>query len=1286
TVVEDTICDEGTSTITVSSITGLTAGEVLYDYSIEDTSGPVADISGYTTDVGISLGSFNQTLDNHTDQVQWVEYRIHPYAANTGSGVDCDYGTTRDTVFRIWVNPTPRIDVTVVEDTICDEGASTITVSSITSLTAGEVLYDYSIEDTSGPVAEISGYTTDVGVSLGFFNQTLDNHTDQVQWVEYRIHPYAVNTGSGTNCDYGTTRDTVFRILVNPTPTLSATFWTPRTDSAVCFNDGYQILITSNTGLTTGLLRYALDIDDYWPDVQNVQMPDTLSIANLDEGDVINIGESIVEVTYRITPVIVDALGSGRHCPGNQVNRTMIVTPELKSNLVAEEYFGGWEIRCNGLLSDSLHSNVEGGYYKLPYRFSWEADSAGTPENLTADSVQIGLGVGNYSFIVWDTIGCVDTSGIVEIREPDAIELEDTIVSALCWTQSSLGSIDVTVSGGTTAYNYEWFYGGNPQYWNSNHFDSWAGMYGFRVLDANLCQKDTTYTIGYVNTINPNIDTSDYEGYAVACFGDTTTGYLDVFIVEGIPPYEVELYRYGAHDYNNDDPVATVSAVSENDPFVLDNLAAGGYVLYAFDDVGCINPPLNGHTYQPIILSEPDPVTVSRRDEETDRYHDTVDISCYNADDGAIHLQVSGGRTANRPIDYYWEGADPDLNPTDSVQSSLGPGLYKVTVADVVGCSDSIEFDLIEPSEIMLQVDSMYYTTDSLWNITCAGESDGYIGISSDGGILGHHYSWSSEQMTFADGTLPEQGGLVAGTYQLTITDSIGCTRDDTFNLEQPDPLGMDSIIPKDITGTYAIACADSSSGAITLIPYGGADSTRNIYLWSSGNGSGLEPASMNQAGLTAGTYTVDVTDINGCSESWDFVLDDPPAIVIDTLEADSARCANTATGFVNLHVSGGVPGYGYQWSNGAFTQDLAWIGAGVYTVVVKDTNQCVKIDSIEVFEADQFDVVLAITSDYNGTPISCAGSSDAAISLSPQGGTEPYSYLWSSENGSGFEPASRDQEGLTAGTYHANIVDYYGCADSAEVVITEPDPIDYTIDTIDPLCYGDSNGRIDLLITGGTVYALEDYEVWLNGSLTGPYNENLPEGDYFIRIEDLNDCYAETQAELRHPDSLALEFATVAAYCKDKPDGELSLYIDGGEPPYYVRWDRDPSVQGLYLDDLLWGEYVATVTDFYGCVTIDTAMVDYTFTSCLEIPNAFSPNGDGFNDRWVIEGLELYPNVTLKIFDRWGNLMYVTTNAVDEPWDGYLNGRILPIDSYHYIMNLNNDEPPITGNITIVR
>jgi len=223
-------------------------------------------------------------------------------------------------------------------------------------------------------------------------------------------------------------------------------------------------------------------------------------------------------------------------------------------------------------------------------------------------------------------------------------------------------------------------------------------------------------------------------------------------------------------------------------------------------------------------------------------------------------------------------------------------------------------------------------------------------------------------------------------------------------------------------------------------------------------------------------------------------------------------------------------------------------------------------------------------------------------------------------------------------------------------------------------------------MLTGGTVYSLDDYTVLLNDIVAKPYMYNLPEGNYLIRIVDLNECYVETEADLSDPEKLVLSFETEPAFCKDKPDGTLLLNVEGGIYPYYITWDRGLTTGEDDFMDIYWGEYVATVTDANNCVAIDTAFVGYTYTSCLVIPNAFSPNSDGFNDLWIIEGLELYPEAEMRIFDRWGTSVHYSVNAADDPWDGTFDGRRLPVDSYHYVIDLNNGDPPVLGNVTIVR
>ncbi len=323
TVTEDTICDLGTTVIDVASLTSLTSGVVKYNYTIESVSG---DILGQTEGFGEDLGSFTQTLDNRTDNVQWVQYRIHPYTEGGSVGTDCDGGDIGDTLIIIYVNPTPRIEVVVANDTICDMGTSTITVSSPTSLTSGDVVFDYTVESTSGPLSQIDGYSEADSVSLGDFYQTLNNHTETVQWVEYRIHPHTLGGGSGTNCDYGDIEDTTFIIYVNPTPRIEAS----TLDSVICNDGDVLIEISHPNGVVAGEWKYNLRVD-YGSFVTGINPGNDYNESQNTIVDQLYNSDTDVHVVYYIfTPSI--GLGSGGDCENGVVDTVFIYvnpTPEI---------------------------------------------------------------------------------------------------------------------------------------------------------------------------------------------------------------------------------------------------------------------------------------------------------------------------------------------------------------------------------------------------------------------------------------------------------------------------------------------------------------------------------------------------------------------------------------------------------------------------------------------------------------------------------------------------------------------------------------------------------------------------------------------------------------------------------------------------------------------------------------------------------------------------------------------------------------------------------------------
>jgi gliding motility-associated-like protein len=202
----------------------------------------------------------------------------------------------------------------------------------------------------------------------------------------------------------------------------------------------------------------------------------------------------------------------------------------------------------------------------------------------------------------------------------------------------------------------------------------------------------------------------------------------------------------------------------------------------------------------------------------------------------------------------------------------------------------------------------------------------------------------------------------------------------------------------------------------------------------------------------------------------------------------------------------------------------------------------------------------------------------------------------------------------------------------------------------------------------------------------------NLGAGNYAITIIDANNCRADSTQRLTDPPQLELAFDVAHAYCPDMPDAEIRLTVTGGSsrPEHLYQWSNGATTQDL--EGILAGQYSVTVTDYNECTVTGSALVRPKNEICLIIPEAFSPNGDGINDTWDIEfynpNIELrtlYPNIEIKIFNRWGQKLWESPPGYPEPWDGRSNGVKLPIDSYHYTIDLGNGSRMLIGTVTIV-
>ncbi|MGE5350397.1 MAG: gliding motility-associated C-terminal domain-containing protein, partial [Actinomycetota bacterium] len=330
------------------------------------------------------------------------------------------------------------------------------------------------------------------------------------------------------------------------------------------------------------------------------------------------------------------------------------------------------------------------------------------------------------------------------------------------------------------------------------------------------------------------------------------------------------------------------------------------------------------------------------------------------------------------------------------------------------------------------------------------------------------------------------------------------------------------------------------------------------------------------------------------------------------------------------------------------------------------------------------------LLSNYNGFNISCYGYSNGSIALTPTVDLAPFTYVWRGPNGYAATNSTGTISRLYAGEYTVTITDRNGCHISDTFNLSEPEKLSMNIalslsndGDFNINCHGAGTGwaAITPVNNVGAVNYIW-YDIVSRDSLrTGLFADR----DYAITIVDANLCRADSSFALTDPPQLTLGFEVLHAYCPDMPDGEIRLTVEGGStrPEHTFQWSNGEITQDLV--GVIPGAYRVAVTDFNECSVTGTATVRPMNEICLIIPEAFSPNGDGYNDTWEIDHIQLYPDMQTKVFNRWGQKLWESPRGYPEPWDGTANGIRLPIDSYHFVIDLNNGSRPIIGTITIV-
>ena len=352
-----------------------------------------------------------------------------------------------------------------------------------------------------------------------------------------------------------------------------------------------------------------------------------------------------------------------------------------------------------------------------------------------------------------------------------------------------------------------------------------------------------------------------------------------------------------------------------------------------------------------------------------------------------------------------------------------------------------------------------------------------------------------------------------------------------------------------------------------------------------------------------------------------------------------SEDCTN---GTATVVISGGssyfIPGTNYNLSiSGSGTLSATTLnnsgdtlyvtglnGGDTYDITITDDNGC----SV-VINAGPFVESPSIA--YTATDLDCFGDGSGEIDLTITGGTGPLGYTWSHDAGE----TNQDITGLDAGTYYVTVTDSLGCADIDSIVIAEPALLTVSSSSTDLTCYNDLSGSASVTPAGGT----SPYTYSWSNSQTGQSISGVAAGVYDFTVTDANGCDSTGSITITEPDSIAVDFTITNATCDASADGEIELNTSGGISPYAYLWNDGSS--NSTASDLMAGSYSVIITDNNLCTKSLNFTIAFDFDECLLIPTAFSPNADGVNDTWEILHIDIFDDVHILIFNRWGQVLF---------------------------------------------
>jgi gliding motility-associated-like protein len=1027
----------------------------------------------------------------------------------------------------------------------------------------------------------------------------------------------------------------------------------------------------------------------------NVTITDTNNCAVIDSVNIFNSGQATVSLITQINPIcngsangqltvtVVGGLGpyqlqwsNGGSAYSNtnlvagnyiltvtditgcssQTSYTLVEPDPLSISFVTSDEHCG---QSDGTISAS----ITGG--NGLYIYSWS--------NGSSNSVIVGLSAGNYTLTITDNLGCSSSSSqaINNITAP--VVSQSQVTNAVCFS-SSTGIVDITAQGGVQPYTY---------LWSNNEIvedivNVSAGSYSVTVTDNFGCTVRRSFVVSQPDSIviSSMIDNA-------GC--GNNNGEIMLTVTGGIGPY-----TYNWSNGLTNDTIQNLFAgvysviVSDNNncnaqaTFAVNNISSTNIILDSIINVSCSNQA-NGSIYLTIDQGEPPynyewstgATTLNLTNQPAGQYVLTVTdnngcISLFidtitqpdliqllsflnnpkcDLSNGDITVVPSGGTS---PYTYSW-----NTGQTSSTIAGLNTGTYTLTVTDINGCTSTLTdsiFNSGSPSVTLVQLDS----------VSCNGLSDGNINVDVNGGVSPYTYQWVGTSQNTED-----VSNIPAGGYSLIVTDDVGCTYSESYTVYQPNQIQVNLLAVQN-------ASCGINNGSAVVNALGGSGNFN--YYWSN--------ATNNDTlfNVGAGSYTLVAVDGSGCSSSIIVNVSNINGPVIASVDSGNVTCPDVNDGFISITVTGGTQPYQFAWSSlPDTTSNVINLTGGSYTLTVTDALNCIAVRTITIEKPQPIAIngfTPALNSPYN---LSCFGSEDGSVVLNIVGGTSPYNYVWS--NGS----LSQNISSLQAGTYTVYITDNNGCTKDSTFFITEPPQLLANAGTDFNVC-GQTQANLSASLPtygiGGWVLSSGPSTILFADSTSNTSQmANLTFGDYQLLWVVSDGVCSDSDLVIVNVSS---EIIAQAGSDKILCGNQVSLKSTRPQFGFGYWSDSSSAIIADTTDPFTLVTNLSYGVNVFNWIVVngtcrDTGTVKVFVRDsidCLDpvlLPNAFTPNNDGYNDFFEIKGIQDFPDNEITIFNRWGLVVYSTENYFNT-WDGRdNNGNMLSDGTYFAVLKLRS-------------